>query len=69
MLSQILIYYWHEKADSEASAKWKEVKGKPHKINELILKTKFSAKEYAKLSEKLTFLIPWYAHIRNVNKC
>ena len=29
-----------KKADSEASAKWKEVKGKPDKINKLILKTK-----------------------------
>ena len=47
-------YYWttadtkvwrHEKADSEASAKWKEVKGKPDKINELILRTKADLKE------------------------
>ena len=26
----------HKKADNETSAKWKEVKGKPNKINELI---------------------------------
>ena len=40
-------YFWttahtrvhcHEKADSEASAKWEEVRGKPDNINELILK-------------------------------
>ena len=37
--------YSHEKADSEASAKWKEVKGKPDKIDELILKTKADLKE------------------------
>ena len=30
----------HEKACSEASAKSKEVKGKPNKINELVLNTK-----------------------------
>ena len=35
----------HEKADSEDSAKWKKVKGKPGKINELILKTKGNLKE------------------------
>ena len=29
----------HGKEDSPASVKWKEVKGKPDKINELILKT------------------------------
>ena len=35
----------HEKPDSEASAKWREVKGKPDKINELIPKTKAGLKE------------------------
>ena len=35
----------HKKADSDASAKWKEVKGKPAKINELILKTNVDLKE------------------------
>ena len=35
----------HKKADSEASAKRKEVKGIPDKINELILKTKADLKE------------------------
>ena len=35
----------HEKADREASAKLKEVKGKPDKINELILKTKAKLEE------------------------
>ena len=28
----------HKKANGDASAKWKEVKGKPNKIIELILK-------------------------------
>ena len=37
--------YSHGKADSEASAKWKGVRGKPDKINELILKTKADLKE------------------------
>ena len=32
------------KADSEASAKWEKVKGKPDKINELILKKKADLK-------------------------
>ena len=35
----------HKKADSEASAKWKDVKGKSDKINELTLKTKGDLKE------------------------
>ena len=35
----------HQIADSEASAKWKEVEGKLDKINELILKTKTYLKE------------------------
>ena len=35
----------HKNTDSEASAKWKEVKGKPGKINELVLKTKADLKE------------------------
>ena len=35
----------YEKVDSEASAKWKEVKGKPDKINELILETKANLKK------------------------
>ena len=30
----------HKKADSGASAKWKNLKGKPDKINELILRSK-----------------------------
>ena len=34
-----------EKVDSQASAKYKQVKGKPHKINELILKTKADLNE------------------------
>ena len=34
-----------KKTDSEASAKWKEVKGKPDKINELRLETKVGLKE------------------------
>ena len=34
-----------KKVDSEASAKWKEVKGKPGKINELMLKAKADMKE------------------------
>ena len=34
-----------EKAESEASAKWKEVKEELEKINELILKTKGDLKE------------------------
>ena len=34
-----------EKTDSEASAKWTKVKGKPDKINELILKTKADLKK------------------------
>ena len=29
----------------KASAKWKEVKGKPDKVNEMILKTKVDLKE------------------------
>ena len=33
------------KADSEALAKWKEIKGKPDKTNELILETKTYLKE------------------------
>ena len=33
-----------EKADSEASAKWKEIKEKPDNINELGLKTKADLK-------------------------
>ena len=33
------------KADSKASAKWKEVKGKPDKITELILKRKGDMKK------------------------
>ena len=37
--------YSHEKADSEASTKLKEVKGKPDKINELLLKRKAYLKE------------------------
>ena len=36
----IKIIISHEKANSEASAKSKEVKGKPNKINELVLNTK-----------------------------
>ena len=36
---------YFKKADTEASAKWKEVKGKPDKINELILKMKANLKE------------------------
>ena len=35
----------HKKGNSEASAKWKEVKGNPDKINELILKRKADLKE------------------------
>ena len=35
----------HKKADSGASAKWKNVKGKPDKINELILRSKGELKE------------------------
>ena len=35
----------HETADREASVKWNEVKGKPDKINELILKMKAGLKE------------------------
>ena len=35
----------HGKADSEALAKYKGVKGKPHKINELIVKMKAELKE------------------------
>ena len=35
----------HEKADNEASVKWKEVKGKPDKISELILKRTADLKE------------------------
>ena len=34
-----------KKKQIEASAKWKEVKGKPDKINELILKTKAELKQ------------------------
>ena len=34
-----------KKTDSEASTKWKEVKGKPEKINYLILKIKADQKE------------------------
>ena len=37
--------YSHEKVDSEASAKWKEVKEKPDKINKLILRSKADLKE------------------------
>ena len=44
-----LLYIWttahtrvKEKTDIEASVKWKEVKGKSDKINELILKTKLT---------------------------
>ena len=33
------------KKQSEASSKWKKVKGKPDKINELILKTKAGLKQ------------------------
>ena len=53
-MKDILSYFWttaqtrvwsHEKADNEASAKSKEVKGKPDKINELIPKTKADRKE------------------------
>ena len=36
----------HEKANSEASAKWKEVKGKPNKINESVLNTKIDPKKW-----------------------
>ena len=35
----------HEKADSQALTKWKEVEGKPDKIRELTLKTKTDLKE------------------------
>ena len=35
----------HEKTDNDASAKWKEVKGKPKKINEMILTAKVDLKE------------------------
>ena len=35
----------HQKADIEALAKWKEDKGRPNKINELILKTKADLKD------------------------
>ena len=34
-----------EKADSETSAEWKEIKWKPGKVNDLILKTKGDLKE------------------------
>ena len=34
-----------EKADSKASAKWKEVKRKPDKINPLVQKMKIDQKE------------------------
>ena len=34
-----------KKADREVSTKWKEVNGKPDKVNELILKTKADLKE------------------------
>ena len=36
---------YFEKSDGKASAKLKEVKGKPDKINEMILKTKANLKE------------------------
>ena len=37
--------YSHGKADCEASGKWKEVREKPVKNNELILKTKADLKK------------------------
>ena len=43
-MKDIFISYF-KKADTKASAKWKEVKGKPYKINELILKMKANLKE------------------------
>ena len=52
-MKDISRYFWttaHKstnpsKADIEALAKWKEDKGRPNKINELILKTKADLKD------------------------
>ena len=47
------------KKQSEASSKWKKVKGKPDKINELILKTKadLKQKEAKGLQRWLKFMV------------
>ena len=47
--------YSYEKPDSEDSAKWKEIKEKPGKINELTLETK------ADLKEKYVKGLQWWA--------